>query len=156
MSSVDKHWFPSFWPWACYNSICWDFQLAISQQFILRDTELWPPLLWVIAFLPLCYFQPYLSVNLMKTLFLCVCWLFVISREHVACWQFTSWTGVLKILRVHSCAASCLLKRPQKWELCSWLCSWLSLWIFGSLCLCSNGVGTEALHHWTRSCCIDT
>lgn len=86
MCSVDRHWFPSFWPWARYSSICWDFQLAISQQFVLRDAELWPPLLWVVAFLPCAISSPICQWFFWKILF-CV---LIVCHQHCACSVLTS------------------------------------------------------------------
>lgn len=41
MCSVDRHWFPSFRPWAHYSSICWDFLLVISQLFFFFFKRCW-------------------------------------------------------------------------------------------------------------------
>lgn len=81
--SVDKHWFCSFWPWAHYSFICWDFQLVISQQFILRDARLWPPLFSPVLF-------PALSVCYSPEKYFFVCWSIVISCVHVACLHHTN------------------------------------------------------------------
>lgn len=89
---------PSFWPWVRYSSICWDFQLAISQQFILRDAELWPSLLWMVAFLPCAVSGPVCDS---PEIHFFVCWLFVISSVHVGCWHPTnllSWQVSYKCL----------------------------------------------------------
>lgn len=86
MCSVDRHWFPSFWPWARYSSICWDFQLAISQQFVLRDAELWPALLWLVAFLPCAISSPICRWFFWKILF-CV---LIVCHQHCACSVLTS------------------------------------------------------------------
>lgn len=88
MCSVDRHGFPSFRPWASYSSICWDFQLAISQQFVLKDAELWPPHLGVVAFPPVLF--PALCICDSHEKYFFVHWLFVTSSAHVACWHPTN------------------------------------------------------------------
>lgn len=152
MCSVDRHWFPSFRPWAHYSSICWDFLLVISQQFFLKRCWIITATLLSGCFSLLCCFQTILSAILQKNT--------LSSTAHLSCFD---------IPQIY-CPEKCLVNASSMF-LSSFVLNGAAFEGTGGCCaltgfpcelsrplhlrLCGGRVGTKALHccprrllHW--------